>query len=138
MPLLLTVISATGIGVSFPAQSTSLIGSHRKDIDANFEAPLILAKDWCLPEDPCNYPGSNRNPAPAQSPSVNSDRDPIEKPTIEKPTIEKPAIEKPTIEKPAIENRTRYQRQRLPEQQPTKEPSPTIEQLPTVKPSPNN
>ena len=41
MPLLLTVISAIGIGVSSPAQSTSLLNFQNTSIDAYPEATLI-------------------------------------------------------------------------------------------------
>ena len=44
MPLLVTVISATGIGVSSPARSASLLGSQSTIIDTNPEATLIAGR----------------------------------------------------------------------------------------------
>lgn len=128
MPLLLTVISVAGIGVSSPARSMSLVGDQNTAIDANPESTLIAQRHQCPanppPSDPCWGEISNVTfPTDAeQSPSINPTRD----------SIEKPVIEKPVIDKPVIENRSRYRHHRLPQQQPTREP------LPTVEPSPQN
>ena len=142
LPLLLTVISATGIGVT-PARSASLLGSQNTVINANPESTLIAQRHQCPanppPSDPCWGEISNVTfPTDAeQSPSINPTGDSIEKPVIEKPVIDKPVIEKPVIDKPVIdkpviENRPRYRHHRLPQQQPTREP------LPTLEPSPQN
>ena len=133
LPLLLTVISAIGIGVSLPARSMLLVGDQNTAIDANPEATLIAQRHQCPanppPSDPCWGEISNVTfPTDAeQSPSINPTGD-----SIDKPVIDKPVIDKPVIDKPVIENRPRYRHHRLPQQQPTREP------LPTLEPSPQN
>ena len=121
LPLLLTVISAIGIGVSLPARSMLLVGDQNTAIDANPEATLIAQRHQCPanppPSDPCWGEISNVTfPTDAeQSPSINPTGD---------------SIDKPVIDKPVIENRPRYRHHRLPQQQPTREPLPTVEPLP--------
>lgn len=48
IPLLLTVISAIGIGISSPVRSASLLGSQSTNTDAKPEAKLIAGN-------PCPY-----------------------------------------------------------------------------------
>ena len=66
LPLLLTVISATGIGLSSPARSASLLGSQSTAIDANPEA-ILIARNQCPNgmspdfQPPCWRPGPERD-----------------------------------------------------------------------------
>lgn len=127
LPLLLTVIFATGIGVT-PARSMSLVGSQNTDIDYNLESTLIAGR---LP--PCQ-PGQM---PPGCDPGHTQQRV-WEQNSSEKPEIQKPEIEKPDVQKPETDNRFRHQRQPQQQQQLDPELSPSTEQLPTVEPQPNN
>ena len=104
LPLLLTVISATGIGVT-PARSASLIGLQSTAINTNPEAILIAGR---LPR--CEYgqmpPGCDLGH------------------TQGRPVLEPSASEKLEIEKLEIENRIRQEQRELQQHQPTAKPSP--------------
>ncbi len=102
LPLLLTVISATGIGLSSPARPASLLGSQSTAIDANPEA-ILIARNQCPNGMSPNFP-----------------------PPCWKPPTER--YRKNSIyqrEQQQREQQQREQQQReLQQQQPTAEPSP--------------
>ena len=113
LPLLVTVISATGIGVT-PARSASLIGLQSTAINTNPEAILIAGR---LPR--CEYgqmpPGCDLGH------------------TQGRPVLEPSASEKLEIEKLEIENRIRQEQRELQQQQRELQ-----QHQPTAKPSPQN
>jgi hypothetical protein len=114
MPLLLTVISATGIGVSSPARSASLIGFQSTAIDTNPEATLIAGR---VP--PCKKgqmpPGCNPGHTQAQ-----------------------PEPDPSSSQKLEIDNRVRQQQRKLEQQQRESQQQRELEQQPTVEPLPEN
>ena len=118
LPLLVTVISATGIGVT-PARSASLIGLQSTAINTNPEAILIAGR---LPR--CEYgqmpPGCDLGHTQGR-------------PVLEPSASEKLEIEKLEIEKLEIENRIRQEQRELQQQQRELQ-----QHQPTAKPSPQN
>ena len=110
LPLLFTAISATGIGVSSPARSASLIGLQSTAINTNPEAILIAGR---LPR--CEYgqmpPGCDLGHTQGRP-----DLDPSDQFEIEKHEIENHVRQ----QQRELEQQQREQQQ----QQPTAEPLP--------------
>lgn len=113
LPLLLTVISATGIGVT-PARSASLLGSQNTILDVKPETILIAQRCpyGMKPEfdPPCHSSWSNIEISPdrEQSPSEDSSKEPRYQHSQQQRRLKQ----------------QRSHQQRELEQQPTVEPSP--------------
>lgn len=122
MPLLLTVISVTGIGVSSPARSASLIGFQSTAINTNPEATLIAGHmPRCKPGQmpPGCFPGHTQG-RPSLDPS---DQLEIEKPEIENRVRQQQRELEQQRRELEQQRRELEQQQRELEQQPTAEPS---------------
>ncbi len=117
MPLLLTLISATGIGVSSPARSATLAGSQSTIIDAKPEA-ILIAGYRCQPGDPCEHPGTNRVADPELSPRENLSKDPRYERYRQQQQRE---LEQ---QRQQQQRELQQQQRELQQQQPTAEPSP--------------
>lgn len=133
MPLLLTLISATGIGVSSPAQSTSLLGSQNTAIDANPEATLVAQYMECPTSPPPSHPCWNPEHDRGRPPSVDRDEDDPRNQRSHGPQ------QQPTA-KPSFPIKPLPTKKRAPivEPPPVVEPSPVENISPTIEPSPQN
>ncbi len=125
MPLLLTVISVAGIGVT-PARSASLVGLQSKVIDAN-PKEILIAKPECRPQPNCQ-PGQMDAPNSEERPSENPSRDPRYQREIEQQREQQQRKLEQQQRKLEQQQRKLEQQQRELEQQPTVEPPPQNQQ----------